>query len=71
MFYETRNNPNKAVKVLTCVIYTIINNYVCIDFLACKTNKFSELPVGTGGCFKHINISYDKIFGIWNSKFVN
>ena len=34
MFYETRKNPRKVFKVLSCVIYTIINNYVCIDYLA-------------------------------------
>ena len=34
MFYETRKNPKKVFKVLICVIYTIISNYVCIDYLA-------------------------------------
>ena len=34
MFYETINNPKKAFKVSSCVIYTIIINYVCIDYLA-------------------------------------
>ena len=37
MFYETRNNPKKYFKVLRCVIYTIISNYVCIDYLACES----------------------------------
>ena len=32
MFYETRKNPKKFFKVLSCVIYTIISNYVCIDY---------------------------------------
>ena len=32
MFYETRKNPRKYFKVLSCVIYTIIRNYVCIDY---------------------------------------
>ena len=31
MFYETRKNPKKIFKVLSCVIYTIISNYFCID----------------------------------------
>ena len=30
MFYETRP---KHIKVLSCVIYTIISNYVHIDYL--------------------------------------
>ena len=34
-FYETRKNPKKAFKVLSCVIYKIISNYVFIDYLAC------------------------------------
>ena len=33
MFYETRLD-NKLYRVLSCVIYTIIRNYVCIDYLA-------------------------------------
>ena len=36
LFYETRQNPKKYFKVLSCVIYTIISNYVCIDYLACE-----------------------------------
>ena len=34
MFYETRKNPKKFLKVLSCVIYTIISNCVYIDYLA-------------------------------------
>ena len=40
MLYETRaDNPKKAFRLLSCVIYTIINNYVCIDYLACQYKK--------------------------------
>ena len=35
LFYETRAK-NIAYRVLSCVIYTIIKNYVCIDYLACQ-----------------------------------
>ena len=34
--YETRKNTKKYFKVLICVIYTIIKNYVCIDYLDCE-----------------------------------
>ena len=34
MIYETRKYPKKVFRVLSCVIYTIIRNYVCIDYLA-------------------------------------
>ena len=37
MFYDTRaHNHKKFYRVLSCVIYTIIKNYVCIDYLACQ-----------------------------------
>ena len=40
MFYEIRaDNPKKAYRLLNCVIYTIIKNYVCIDYLACKKTQ--------------------------------
>ena len=37
MFDETRvDNPKKYFRVLSCVIYNIINNYICINYLACQ-----------------------------------
>ena len=30
------DNTKKYFRVSSCVIYTIIKNYVCIDYLACK-----------------------------------
>ena len=34
MFYDTRKKQSKQMfKVLSCVIYTITSNYVCIDYL--------------------------------------
>ena len=36
MFYEIRSdNPEKYFRVVSCFIYTIIKNYVCIDYLDC------------------------------------
>ena len=54
MFYETgADNPNKYYRVLCCVIYSIIKNYVCIDYLAHQSNFLSEIHVGSGGGYKH------------------
>ena len=37
IFHETRvENPRKDIIVLSCAIYITIENYVCIDDLACK-----------------------------------
>ena len=42
MFHETRGgNSKKYFSVLSCVIYTIIKNYVCIDYLACQRKILS------------------------------
>ena len=35
MFYETKSR-NIAYRVLSCVIYTIIKIYACIDYIACQ-----------------------------------
>ena len=41
-FYELgNNNPRKMFKVLSCVIYTIIDRYVCIDYLGTEIKKIS------------------------------
>ena len=39
-------NRRKMFKVLSFVIYTIINIYVCIDYLGTETKKISELKLG-------------------------
>ena len=47
VFYELGNfNPSKMFRVLSCVIYTIIDRYVCIDYLGTETKKISELRLG-------------------------
>ena len=34
MFHVTiQKNPRRIIKVLSCVIHTIISSYVCIDYL--------------------------------------
>ena len=40
MYYETRKNHKKGLKSLSCVIYTITNNYVYIDYLASELLLF-------------------------------
>ena len=43
VFNELGNtNTRKMFKVLSCVIYTIIDRYVCIDYLGTEINKISE-----------------------------
>ena len=42
------------LRVLSCVIYTIISNYVCIDHLGSEKTKLSDLGLGIAGSYKHI-----------------
>ena len=66
MFHETRGEkPKKYFMVLICVIYNIIKNYVCIDYLAFQSKDLSKTTVGSRNDFKNRNIGY------WNSIFVN
>ena len=40
MFHEKGGEkPKKYFRVLRCVIYTMIENYVCIDYLYCQSKN--------------------------------
>ena len=41
IFNETKKNPTKVYRVLSCVIYSFIDNYVCIDHLCCHSKTLS------------------------------
>ena len=56
--------PDEIFKVLSCVIYTIISNYVFIDYLGSESKELSEIGLSSDGRFKHVNKSYDDILGI-------
>ena len=44
MFYESRGtNPKTVFRVLSCVLYYVIENYVCIDYLCCQYKKLSVI----------------------------
>ena len=46
IFYDTRaDNSRKYFRVSSCVIYIIIKNYVCIDYLACCENILNEFQI--------------------------
>ena len=48
MFHETGGeNPKKAFRLLRSVIYIMIKNYVCIDYLACESKILSQISVGS------------------------
>ena len=51
-------------RVLSFVIYKIIDRFVCIDYLVTETNNISELILGCSLKTKHKNRDYDNLFGI-------
>ena len=48
----------------SCVIYTIIDKYVCIDYLGSNKSKLSDLRLGCTGLNKHNGIDYDNVLVI-------
>ena len=58
-----KKNTRKILIVLSCVIYTIISKYVCIDYLGYEKSKSSDLRLGVSGRYKHLDKSYDKVLG--------
>ena len=51
-------------RVLSCVIYTIIDKYVWIDYLGHEKAKLSDLRLGVTGGYKHYDTDYDNVLGI-------
>ena len=67
VFYELGNfNRRKVLRELSCAIYTIIDRYVCINYLGTETKKIIELRLGCTLKTKHENMDYDNLFGIGN-----
>ena len=61
IFHETRwLKPNKAFRVLSCAIYTILINYLCIEYLDCKSKQLSQISVIS----KHVEKYFNIILGI-------
>ena len=65
IFYESgKTIIRKLFRVLICVIYTIINKYVCIDYLGSKKSKLSDLKIGCNGSSKQNGMEYNNLLGI-------
>ena len=44
MFYESKGkNPIILYRLLSCILYSFIDNYVCIDYLCCKSKTLSRI----------------------------
>ena len=50
IFYESgKKIIRKLFRVLSCVIYTIVGKYFCIDYLGSEKSKLSDLKIGCTG----------------------
>ena len=63
VFFDNRKNAKKMLRVLSCGIYTIISNYVCIDYLGSEKTKLSDLRLGVAGSYKHLGGGYYNVLG--------
>ena len=50
-------------RALSCVIYTITSNYICIDYLGSEKTKLSNLRLGVTGRYKNLGKKYDNVLG--------
>ena len=65
IFYESgKTIIRKLFKVSSCVIYTIIDKYVFIDYLGPGKLKLSDLKIGCTGSSKHNGMDYKNVLGI-------
>ena len=65
MFYETiGDNPKKYFRLLSCVIYTIIKNYVFIYYITFLLKKIIEITVGSWGGSTYGDKTFNIILGI-------
>ena len=61
MFYENiTDNPTKLFRVFICVLYSVIENYVIIDFLCCQNKKLSIICSDK----TFADMSYNEFIGI-------
>ena len=56
-------NPRRMFKVLSFVIYTIIDKYFCIDYLGTDKKKKIDLKIACTGSSKHDGMDYNNLFG--------
>ena len=57
MIYENNGEiPRKLYRVLSFVVYTLIENYVCIDYLLCQSKTLSDISINQTFKDKSFNI---------------
>ena len=61
MIYENnRGIPKQVYRVLSCVVYYPIYNYVCIDYISCESKTLSSISSKT--TFEQIRFNNSRTF---------
>ena len=56
IIYENNGKDTKTVyKVLICVVYTLIENYVCIEYLSCQSKTLCD--ISSNSIFKETSLN--------------
>ena len=53
-------NPKKYCRLFSCVIYTIVDHYFCIYYLACQPKQLSQIYVDS----KYVEKCFNRMLGI-------
>ena len=62
MFYENRTtNQTNVLRMLSCALYCVIENYVCIDYHCCQSKTISD--ISSDKVFE--DKSYNEFLGIF------
>ena len=43
IYDNIREKPEIVFRVLSCVVYSLLENYVCIDYLSCQPKILSSI----------------------------
>ena len=63
MFYGNNGvNPKKKSRLLSCVIYSLIENYFCIDYLSCQPKTL--IIISSNRIFKQTSFNILIFIGI-------
>ena len=63
-YYSGEKIIRKLFRVLSGVIYTTIDKYVCVDYLGSDKSRLKRLNIGCAGSNKHNGVDYNNVLGI-------
>ena len=63
LIYENNGEkPKKVYRLLSCVVYSLIENYVCIDILSCQSK--TSISISSKPTFEQKSFNILRVIGI-------